>query len=125
NIPVFCSLGNFVSDYWQERARESLILRYDTSSSVFCKIPVTLNSYGIPEDHNSSKRLELGPFKGIVATLAEINSQRQRLRLEYLKELIKNGYKLKSKRKFLQWMIKRAIFLLKYYRLEKINPDVI
>lgn len=123
--PVFCSLGNFASDYWQNRARKSVILKFNTTSSIFYTLDCFIDEKGIPSKVNSFQEVNLKPFNGEIAETNEIFNERKRLRREYLKEIFLNGYKIKNKIKFINWIFKRVQFLVKYSRLERTNPDII
>lgn len=125
DIPVFCSLGNFISDYWQMRARKTIILQHDVSSSEFYKITCTINDEGLPEVQSGNEKITLSTYQGDIATIEEINKERKRLRLEFLNEIVFRGYRIKNKKYFFKWIFKRAKFLIKNYRLEKKNPDII
>lgn len=127
SIPVFFSLGNFVSDYWQKRARISTILNLNLGKDERLNWRTTscyLDEEGCPTITQGKMDVE---FKSeiISSNIEDVNASRKRLRVEYLNMLSKNFYKIKNKRLFLNWLYRRFVFIVKYGKEEKINPDII
>ena len=128
NTPVFFSLGNFISDYWQERARETAILVQEIDEkkrSSFSFIPCMINKFGLPNVIGKQEQIVLQCYANNKVTNEEINKERWRLRIEYLKEIIANFYKIKGKRFLLKWLFSRLIYIFVNFRKEKKDPNII
>ncbi|MBQ4484474.1 MAG: CapA family protein [Prevotella sp.] len=126
-VPVFFSLGNFASDYWQERARESSILcmELDNGSPLFKEYPCMLDVYGCPKISGECRTVILKDYNGDISTNMHVHHERSRLRKEYMVEFVRHFYKIKNKTAYLKWVLRRLWFILKYGRAEKNNPELV
>lgn len=128
NTPVFFSLGNFVSDYWQKRARKTEILIQDIKESkhTFTKIDCYINVKGAPEVKDYKEHVcILDKYKGEIATNKEINKERWLLRKEYVIEILLNFHKIKGKFHIVKWLFSRFLYIINNYNKEKKNPNII
>ena len=126
--PVVFSLGNFVSDYWQERARKTEILRLTTDlqlSDHYETIACKIDENGIPHVVEEALSLQLSEYDDTVSDNREVAAQRSVLRKEYMCEFLRHFYKIKGKLQFARWVISRLLFIVKYHRLEKTRPEII
>ena len=119
---VFFSLGNFISDYWQKRLRRSEIIQYNVSMDDYYQIKCEINGCGIPAidgdftkvcfdiEHHEAKNIFLN---------------RLRMRIEYLFKILINFPRIKGKRVFLKWLLKRIRYVVSNIIKEIKNPDII
>lgn len=124
--PVLFSLGNLVSDYWQERIRRNLFVELDLAGEV------SLRCHELTCDRGFVIR-ELGevePFeKNPAPTMSDadyaalVGKQRSRVRREMLFHLARNAHKAVTTPGLMKWVLKRALFVLKNRRALKRNPD--
>lgn len=126
NTPIFFSLGNFISDYWQERARKTFILNVDTTNSLFNLTNCHLDSKGIPTIISKELNVEIPQTEEIqISDEEEIHRQRTILRKEYICEFLKHGYRIREKKAYINWVISRLIYLIKYSHIERKNPEIV
>lgn len=127
NVPVFFSLGNFISDYWQMRTRKTFILNYNSLSNDFIKVDCEISKKKyLPQVINQEKIVleEITDFSKITSS-SDIFKNRWRLRFEYLFYIILNFYKIKKKGEFIKWIWGRIIYVLNNFNKEKRNPNII
>lgn len=124
-MPVIFGLGNFISDYWQQRLRETMIVKvsWDKEIILLSQERCINDQYGQPSFIREEKT-QLKDKTGI-ATNDEISHERWRVRKEYLIKLIKNIHKLKNKSAMFLWLIQRFIYLIRFGRRELKNPDIL
>ncbi len=122
DVPVIYSLGNFVSDYWQKRLRKTEIVNFDMERG-FTSLPCKINDKGCPELVANAIPIELVYNENNEKESVFIN--RMRMRLEYLIKILFNFYKIKEKRKFLKWIYRRVVYVLRYSFEEIKNPNII
>src|SRR5690606_28819621 len=84
-----------------------------------------INNIGCPEIMTDKVDVKLNDGDIIYADLKDINYSRKILRLDYMKMIIQNFYKIKNKSFFLGWLWRRFVFIMIYGKMEKKNPDLI
>ena len=123
--PVYFGLGNFISDYWQSRLRKTVILHAEISGnriSLFqdeCEI----NDMGCALFKRTNSRIHYQPVQ--IATKEIISKERYRVRLEYLLHLLRNFHRIKGKGDMTAWLFRRLVYLIKYFRQELHDPNVL
>ena len=128
NVPVFFSLGNFVSDYWQKRARISIALKLDLKCDNihFYKCDCMLDLFGCPKKIGDWQPLEFHEFQERdISTNDIVHAERTRLRKEYMMEFVLHFYKIRNKVAYVNWVVNRLWFILRYGRAEKNNPELV
>jgi poly-gamma-glutamate synthesis protein (capsule biosynthesis protein) len=124
--PTIFSLGNFISDYWQERLRKTVILEAVVTSSKInlsqyqCKI----NEHGCPEFILKSPA-NIKKFENEISSISDINRARFIMRKEYLIQIIKNIHRVKGKFKMCVWLLDRLVYILRYGRQELKKPEIL
>lgn len=119
---IFFSLGNFVSDYWQSRLRKSVIVQYNVKENEYYSMSCDINEEGIPIERKNFRKVE---FKRNYDVADNVFANRIRIRVEYLIKILCNFYKIKGKRYFLLWLIKRIKYVVFNMFAEIKNPDII
>ncbi len=119
--PVVFSLGNFVSDYWQKRLRKTAIVNLDSSKKI-TQLDCKIDKLGCPRLSNNIYH-ELCFYDKTVKDSIFIN--RNRMRIEYFFKILFNFYRIKEKRKFIKWLYRRFIYIIKFFFSEIKNPNVI
>ena len=123
--PVFFSLGNFVSDYWQRRCRDTYILQIDIGEKLeFKKINCIINKKGQPYP-TFKEKICLEQFNNKISNKKYQNRERWKIRFEYLLHFIKNFHGIKDKKGLLRWMVKRIEYIITNFKREFTNPEVI
>lgn len=123
NHRIIYSLGNFMSDYWQKRLRETQILVLDTDSMDYSIIPCKLDKKGVPHTIGTEQDVEYS-----AESEWEQNSlflSRLRMRFEYLFHIVKCFPRMKGKKEFLVWLWKRVKYVLVNMRKEVKDPEII
>ena len=118
---VVFSMGNFMSDYWQKRLRKTEILSLCDDGKIRA-IDCTINNNGVPKITGNSFKdivLERGDGKYSVAL------NRFRMRIEYFCKIVANFYKIKEKKKFIIWLLKRVKYVVFFSWRELNNPEII
>lgn len=124
-VPVYFSLGNFISDYWQKRLRKSYMLCVSFTdiiklSGVHCYI----DGYGTP--HALKKEaLIINNFDQIVASNLKINLERWRMRVEIILHFANNFKNTKDKSGILKWISRRVFYIIGNIYNEFKNPEII
>ena len=120
-IPIVYSLGNFASDYWQKRLRKTAIINFCASKQ--------LVQHNCIIDKNGCPQLSDDINNELDFSLKNKNESvflnRTRMRIEYLIKILCNFYRIKEKRKFIKWLYKRFIYIIKYFFSEIKNPDIV
>jgi hypothetical protein len=123
--PVFFSLGNFVSDYWQLRFRRTCMVGLDLENVKSPNVAnYLINCEGTPEYINADY-ISLREYNGNASLKNEIALARWRMRIEYGIYLLKNAHRIKAKRHMIKWLAKRFSYILRYAAIENQNPEVI
>lgn len=125
DIPVVFSLGNFISDYWQKRIRNTEILEVDLNDGELSIIKTNciINKYGCPIQIESTVLETENTL--VIATKNQINSARWQMRVEYLSKLLLNFHRIRNKSEKIKWFLKRLKYILGFMRRELRDPDVI
>lgn len=121
NKPVIFSLGNFVTDYWQERLRKTEII--SMVDDKLYQTPCIINKKTCAVELVSNDKTPVNFNK--LDKPCSVSKERMRMRLEYLIKIVTVFPKIKEKRKFFIWVYKRVKYVLKYASKEKSNPDII
>lgn len=125
DIPVYFSLGNFISDYWQKRLRKTTILSVNIKN--LKKIKETsclINKFGVPIIEDEVE-YDIESFTGQTSNKFIINRCRMRVRVEYLLKILMNFYRIKNKKLFLKWFYKRLKYFVFNFYKELRNPEII
>ncbi|NLG03301.1 MAG: CapA family protein, partial [Clostridia bacterium] len=124
--PVVFSLGNFVSDYWQERLRKTnyVELQYQPEKPKFYTNACMINKEGAPTLlSNVTEMVCATDLK--TSDKKVVFKNRKIMRREYLIRVISNFWRYKKKSKFIKWAWDRAVYIVKYQRQEKENPNIL
>lgn len=125
-MPVFLSLGNFISDYWQIRARKTEIIIQEIDSEVRWKsIPCLINEKSRPQIDNYEYLIDLPDYDNQLVTNEEINKERWQLRREYVRHILVNFFKVKNKIMLIKWLLRRFVYIIHNFKKEKKNPNII
>lgn len=124
---MFFSLGNFISDYWQKRARKSLIIEYESSDSSIKKYDVLIDKKTflpkVLDNTASAINFELELKK--IASNNHILFNRWRLRFEYIIHMIFNFHKIKNHKYYIKWIFGRVVYIFSNFFKEGKNPNII
>ncbi|MDH3902798.1 MAG: CapA family protein [Xanthomonadales bacterium] len=117
--PVFFSLGNLTSDYWQEKYRHSIML----------EISLDEPDQGLVHDFIIDKQLIVRPlhvktpfssyYSEVDGTISQdkynvlSNRVRKRARIESLIHLLANAHKVLTNPGMVAWVFKRSIFIFR------------
>lgn len=126
-IPVIFSVGNFISDYWQLRLRETIILNIslDHNMPIFDVDECIIDNRGVPL-HVKRSDLCLCRKEDILPTSKlEISYERWRMRLEYILKLLTNWHRIKNRKRMIKWVFDRIYYLAFYSYQEFHNPNII
>ena len=124
-MPVIYGLGNFISDYWQQRLRETKIVKISwDKEKILLSQDDCINAQNGQPKFIKNRKTQLND-KLSIATNDEISRECWRVRKEYLIKLIKNIHKLKNKSAMLLWLIQRFIYLVRFGKRELQNPDIL
>lgn len=122
--PVLFSAGNFISDYWQARVRENLLVELDAEYQDFL-----FHELVIETDYTITNTNKIRPFNKRIeyldsdkSSLKYINRERNRVRREVVFHLLVNWFELIKNYKIVFWMIRRLVFILKHRKRLKRNP---
>lgn len=123
--PVYFGLGNFISDYWQSRFRKTVILNAEISGNRISlyQDECEINDMGCAIFKRSNRRIHYHSAQ--IATKEIIFKERYRVRIEYLLHLLRNFHRIKGKGDMTVWLFRRLTYLIKYFRRELYDPDVI
>lgn len=119
---IFFSIGNFLSDYWQKRIRKTEIVQYDVQNDKYYLMPCVINVKGTPCINGDISKVE---FELEYRNNNNIFISRMRMRVEYLIKIIANFYRIKEKKAFIKWLIRRIKYVLFNCVSEIKNPDII
>jgi poly-gamma-glutamate synthesis protein (capsule biosynthesis protein) len=123
--PVFFSIGNFVSDYWQKRFRKTVILNCEINDSVkWTQYNCLINLNGQPV-FQSVEMLNLDVFNNCISTDRGKLIARYQVRLEYLHHFLRNFLKTKDKLALIKWLLKRIKYVITNVNNEYRNPGII
>lgn len=124
--PVFFSLGNFVSDYWQKRFRSTIICKLSISKSLkWNKYSCLINMSGQPVLLSEESDVIFNSVNYLSSSNRDILFARYYVRLEYLLKILFNFYKIKNKAAFLRWLYLRFKYVLTNALNEYSKPGII
>lgn len=125
DIPVFFSIGNFVSDYWQRRLRktEIIVVDFNEEESSIIRESCLISKYGCPMKIEENV-LEIQNTV-MVASKYQINRARWQMRFEYLLKLTINFHRVRNKIEMIKWFKRRLNYLFGFLHRELTDPDVI
>lgn len=123
--PVFFSLGNFVSDYWQKRCRNTCILQVNIDKKIeFKKINCHINKRGQPYP-TFDEKIILEQFNNKISTEKYQNVERWKMRFEYMSHFVSNFHKIRDKKGLSRWMARRIKYVITNFGKEFANPELI
>lgn len=123
--PVVFSLGNFISDYWQERLRKTSILMYSCKDDLFQEISCFIDESGAPKICGEIKPHKFFDTDIEISTNEMIANQRSIARKETIIKILKNLHRYKHKMKYASWLLRRVVYIIRYGRKEKNDPNII
>jgi len=117
NTPVYFSLGNFISDYWQARLRKTIILSVDltTADCTYQSLDCYIDERGCPE-YVKTTSLTFPDVRLRPVSVNEINKARYQMRMEYIIHIARNFRRIKGKKAMLAWLFERLGYFVKYAR---------
>lgn len=120
--PVFFSLGNFVSDYWQKRLRKTAAVVLDGNGNFSVQKGIIDKTYKPSLSDNLTAPIFRENNK---SSSKRVFLERMRMRLEYFAKIVFNFHRIRNKKAFIKWMTGRFKYILKFMFKEIKNSDVI
>lgn len=132
---IFYCLGNFVSDLWLRPARRSVIVEMELGTSIRYKlVPIVIGTgYRPMLCESATQRDEIVASLSLLKPLgvAEYNRtairMRRAFRVSSLRYFLVNlfRYRRSDFRSLVWWGILRALFLVRIWKKETVNPDMV
>lgn len=123
--PVFFSMGNLFSDYWQPRLRKTYLLKVEAKTQSYHQIPCMIDEHGCPRITSVQDQPVSFTSNHQISTKEDIARERSVVRKETIQKIIRNCYRYRHKLKFVKWVLGRVIYIIKYGKKEKTNPNII
>lgn len=127
--PVFFSLGNLLSDYFQERFRRNAVITLDVNCD---SMSVSGEIFSFDDDYviQSTGKAMSDPAESIVCPkeaeyLSDTHTARARVRKELIKHMLKNFNRWAFNIGLWAWIIKRGWFLIWKSGKIRRNPNLI